>query len=61
MHLCLSAYCMPSTVQGGGAKEQDKQSLTLVRFKDSGVTGIQEGFVVNINNTYTFKLHLKVW
>lgn len=52
---------MPSTVQGGGAKEQDKQSLTLVRFKDSGVTGIQEGFVVNINNTYTFKLHLKVW
>ena len=30
---------MPSTVQGGGTKEQDKQSLTLVRFKDSGVTG----------------------
>lgn len=30
---------MPSAVQGGGAKEQDKQSLNLVGFKDSGVTG----------------------
>lgn len=39
MHLSLSAYCMPNTVQGGSANEQDKQSLSLVGFKASGVTG----------------------
>ena len=30
---------MPNTVQGGSANEQDKQSLSLVGFKASGVTG----------------------
>lgn len=30
---------MPSSVQGGGAHEQDGQGLALVGFRDSGVTG----------------------
>lgn len=39
MHSFLSTYSMPSTVQGGGAHEQDGQGLALVGFRDSGVTG----------------------
>lgn len=39
----------------------NKTSKVLPWFKASGVAGYSRRFVVNINNTYTFQLHLKVW